>query len=169
MFFVVSNGEDPSCAICGGSLRYRDKVPRIMRLYNGEKNHVMIERRKCQNPQCNKLHRCLPSQLTRFKHFMTDIIEDTVDDIVVPEDPGDDIVVSPTLRTVAGWKAWIRHNTPSINGCLKAVGHGILGLSPQFLKSGISLLDELRREGGGWLAAIQQVIYNSGGFIDPFY
>ena len=172
MFFVVSNGEDPSCAICGGSLRYRDKVPRIMKRYNGEKSYVMIERRKCQNPDCNRLHRCLPSQLTRFKHFLTEIIEDTVDDIVVPEDPedpGDDIITSPSHRTVAGWKAWIRFNTPNINGCLKAAGHSILGLSTQFLKSGISLLDELRKDGGGWLAAIQQVIYNSGGFIETFY
>ena len=56
------------CTICGGSLRYRDKVPRIMKRYNGEKSYVMIERRKCQNPDCNRLHRCLPSQLTRFKH-----------------------------------------------------------------------------------------------------
>ena len=54
---------------------------------------------------------------------MTDVIEDTVDDIIVPEDPenpGDDIITSPTIRTVAGWKAWVRHNTPNINGCLKA-------------------------------------------------
>ena len=153
-FFVESNGEEPSCTICGSSLRYRDKVSRIMKRYNGEKAHVMIERRKCQNPDCKKLHRCLPSQLTRFKHFMTE---------------GDDIITSPTIRTVAGWKAWVRHNTPNINGCLKAVGHGILGLSTQFLKSGISLLDELREDGGGWLATIQQVIYNSGGSIEPFY
>ena len=117
-FFVESNGEEPSCTICGSSLRYRDKVSRIMKRYNGEKAHVMIERRKCQNPDCKKLHRCLPSQLTRFKHFMTDVIEDTVDDIIVPEDPenpGDDIITSPTIRTVAGWKAWVRHNTPNIN------------------------------------------------------
>ena len=137
------------CTICGGSLRYRDKVPRIMKRYNGEKSYVMIERRKCQK-----------------------IIEDTVDDIVVPEDPedpGDDIITSPSHRTVAGWKAWIRFNTPNINGCLKAAGHSILGLSTQFLKSGISLLDELRKDGGGWLASIQQVIYNSGGFIETFY
>ncbi len=171
----MSNGEEPSCPVCGGSLSYRDKVPRIMKRYNGEKSHVMIERRKCQNPDCKKLHRCLPPQLTRFKHFMTDVIEDTVDDIVVPEDPeepsnpDDEVIVSPSLRTVATWKAWIRHNTPNINGCLKEVGHGILGLSTQFLKSGISLLDELRSNGGGWLATVQQVIYNAGGFIEPLY
>ena len=23
--------------------------------------------------------------------------------------------------------------------------------------------------GGGWLASIQQVIYNAGGFLEPFY
>ena len=79
------------CTICGGSLRYRDKVPRIMKRYNGEKSYVMIERRKCQNPDCNRLHRCLPSQLTRFKHFLTEIIEDTVDDIVVPVEGMDQI------------------------------------------------------------------------------
>lgn len=101
---------------------------------------------------------------------MTDVIEDTVDDIIVPEDPenpGDDIITSPTIRTVAGWKAWVRHNTPNINGCLKAVGHGILGLSTQFLKSGISLLDELRSDGSGWLATVQHIIYNAGGSLEP--
>lgn len=175
MFFVKSNGEEPSCPVCGGSLKYRDRVPRIMRRYNDEKHRVMIERRKCTSPSCGKIHRCLPSQLTKFKHFLTEIIEDTVDDVVTPEDPEDPTaavkgsIESPSLRTVAGWKKWILHNTSYINGYLKSAGHSILGLSTQFLKSGISLLDELRNAGGGWLAAIQPVIYNSGGSLEPFY
>ena len=172
MFFVKSNGEEPPCNICGGSLRYRDKVPRIMRQYNGEVSRVMIECRKCQNPDCGKLHRCLPAQLTRYKHFLTEIIEDTVDDIVIPEDPedpGGHFIESPSPRTVAGWKAWIKHNTPNINGYLKMAGHSILGLSTQFLKSGISLLEELRKDGGGWLATVQSIIYNSGGSLKPYY
>lgn len=176
MFFVKSNGEEPVCTVCGGKLKHRDRVSRIMRRYNGDKGYVMIELRKCQNPSCGKLHRCLPSQLTRFKHFMTEVIENTVDDIVIPEDPEDpmaekegECIESPSLRTVSRWKEWIRHNTLYINGWLRNVGHSILGLSEQFLKSGIPLLDELRKDGGGWLAAIQQVIYNSGGFIETFY
>ena len=28
---------------------------------------------------------------------------------------------------------------------------------------------EERKDGGGWLAAIQQIIYNSGGFLEPWY
>lgn len=145
-----------------------------MRRYNDEKAHVMIERRKCQNPVCGKLHRCLPAQLTRFKHFMTEIIEDTVDGIVIPEDPEDpaadkECIESPSLRTVAGWKEWIRRNTPNINGYLKSAGCSILGLSTQFLKSGVSLLEELRKDGGGWLAVVQHVIYNSGGSLEPYY
>ena len=176
MFFVKSNGEEPVCNICGSDLKYRDQVPRIMKRYNGEKSYVMIERRKCQNPKCNKLHRLLPAQLTKFKHFITEIIEDTVDDVVIPEDPDDPTaekeegsIESPSLRTVRRWKEWIRHNTPNINGCLKSIGHSILGLSTQFLKSGISLLDELRKDGGGWLATIQYVINNTGGCLEPFY
>ncbi|MGX8720422.1 MAG: DUF6431 domain-containing protein [Eubacteriales bacterium] len=172
VFFVESNGEEPTCNICGGVLRYRDMVPRIMRRYNGEVSYVMIERRKCQNPACKKLHRCLPSQLTKFKHFLTEIIEDTVDDVVIPEDPdfpGEDCIESPSSRTVAGWKKWVEHNTANINGYLKSVGHSILGFSTQFLKSGVSLLDELRKGGGGWLATIQGIIYNSGGFLAPCY
>lgn len=172
MFFAESNGEDPFCPVCGGSLKYRDRVPRIMRRYNDERATVMIERRKCQNPSCKKLHRCLPSQLTRFKHFAVEVIEDTADDIVIPEDPsnpGKDCIESPSLRTVAGWKEWIRQNTPYIEGWLRSVGHSILGFSEQFLKAGISLLDELRKEGGGWLAAVQHIIYNSGGLLEPWY
>ena len=147
-----------------------------MRGYNGERACVMIERRKCQDPNCRKLHRCLPSQLTRFKHFMTEIIENTVDDVVVPEDPEDptavkigEIIESPSPRTVARWKEWIRKNSANIDGYLKAVGHSILGLSTQFLKSGISLLDELREYGGGWLSTIQHIIYNAGGFLESYY
>ena len=143
-----------------------------MKRYNGEKAYIMIERRRCQNPDCQKLHRCLPSQLTKFKHFLTEIIEDTVDDVVIPEDPeqpGDEIIVSPSPRTVARWKEWVRHNTPNINGYLKTIGHGILGLSIQFLKSRVSLLDELRKEGGGWLATVQCIVYGAGGFLEPYY
>lgn len=176
MFFVESNGEDPACPVCGANLKYRDQVPRIMKSYNGKKSHVMIERRKCQNPDCKKLHRCLPSQLTRFKHFLTEIIENTVDDIVIPEDPNDPtaeredtIIESPSPRTVSRWKKWIAHNTPNINGYLKSFGYSIFGLSTQFLKSGISLLEELRNDGGGWLAVVQHIIYNAGGFLDPCY
>jgi hypothetical protein len=176
VFFVESNGEEPTCPVCSARLKYRDQVPRIMRGYNGKRAFVMIERRKCQNPGCKKLHRCLPSQLTRFKHFLTEIIENTVDDVVIPEDPHDptaekegSTIESPSLRTVTGWKAWLEHNTPNINGYLKLLGHSILGLSTQFLKSGISLLDELRRDGGGWLATVQHVIYNAGGALEPCY
>jgi hypothetical protein len=176
VFFVESNGEEPTCPVCSARLKYRDQVPRIMRGYNGKRAFVMIERRKCQNPGCKKLHRCLPSQLTRFKHFLTEIIENTVDDVVIPEDPHDptaekegSTIESPSLRTVTGWKAWLENNTPNINGYLKLLGHSILGLSTQFLKSGISLLDELRRDGGGWLATVQHVIYNAGGCLEPYY
>ena len=52
---------------------------------------------------------------------------------------------------------------------VREAGYSILGFSVQFLKSGVSLLDELRKDGGGWLAAIQQIIYNSGGFLEPWY
>lgn len=170
-FFVKSNGEESlTCTECGGELKYRDRVPRIMRQLNGETSRVMIERRKCQNPGCGKLHRCLPSQLTRFKHFTTEIIEDACDDVIIPEDPeSPDYIESPSRRTVNGWKEWIRHNTSNINGYLRTFGYSILGLSVQFLKSGVSLLDELRRDGGGWLATVQQIIYNAGGFLEPSY
>ena len=172
MFFVESNGNDPLCTVCGGNLKYRDRVRRIMKKYNGERSCIMIERRKCQNPACKKLHRCLPPQLTKFKHFATEIIEDTVDDVVIPEDPDgpeEEFIESPSSHTVTRWKQWIEKNTANINGYLRAFGHSILGFSTQFLKSEISLLEELRKTGGGWLAAIQQVIYNAGGFLDPLY
>lgn len=167
----MSNGEELSCSICGGVLKYRDKVPRIAKRYNGDVLHGLIERWKCQDPACGKVHRCLPKQLVRFKHFITEIIEDTVDDVAVPENPDDSdryYFESPSPRTIAGWKDWIRHNTPYIDGYLKAAGHSILGLSTQFLKSGVSLLKELRKE-GGWLSTIQTIIYNSGGSLEPCY
>ena len=132
----------------------------------------MVERRQCQNPDCGKIHRCLPPQVTRFKHFLTEIIEDTVDDVVKPEDPDDPggrFIESPAPRTVSGWKGWISHNTPYIDGYLRATGYNILEHNAQLLKSGIPLLETLRKDGGGWLAAVQTIIYNAGGALEPWY
>ena len=63
------------------------------------------------------------------------------------------------------WKAWFERNRKNIDGQLKSVGYRILGFSEQLLISGVSLSDELRKNGAGWLGTILCVIYNSGGFL----
>lgn len=72
----------------------------------------MIERWKRQNSDCEKLHRCLPSQFIQFRHFLTEINEKTVDSIVIPEDHDDSMAEKEdpfiemlSLRTVSRWKA----------------------------------------------------------------
>ena len=61
-------------------------------------------------------------------------------------------------------------NALNIDGHLKSIGHRELGFSEELLRSGVSLLESLRRSiPEGWLKVILCMIYNSGGRLWPFY
>lgn len=108
----------------------------------------------------------LPDFLAPFKHYQEEVIVDSVDERIRPEDND----YCPSEQTVRHWKDWITVNATDIDGHLKSIGYRELGFGKELLRSGISLLNELRSSmPEGWLKTILRVIYNSGARIEPFY
>jgi len=108
----------------------------------------------------------LPDFLVPFKHYQEEVIVDSIDDRLVPEEIDD----SPSGKTVKRWKRWIQVNAMDIDGQLKSIGYRELGFAEELLRSGVSLLKELRRSiPEGWLRAILRTIYNAGAKLSPYY
>lgn len=61
------------CPICGGEVRHRDYVRRIVRTGGSEKEWIVVERFECS--ECRLVRRYLPEWLMPFKHYRRDIIE----------------------------------------------------------------------------------------------
>lgn len=108
----------------------------------------------------------LPDFLAPFKHYQEDVIVESMDDRLVPEEVDD----SPSEQTVKRWKRWIEANATDIDGHLKSIGYRELGFAEELLKSGVSLLKELRRSiPEGWLKIVLRMIYNAGAKLSPYY
>lgn len=108
----------------------------------------------------------LPNFLVPFKHYQEEVVVDTLDGRLDPEEVDD----RPSMQTAKHWKEWIRTNSTDIDGNLKSIAYRELGFSGELLRSGISLLLELRRSlPEGWLRAILRILYNSGARLRPCY
>lgn len=60
------------CPRCGGTLKYYDRVKRVVRSKYGHKQELNIRRLRCV--KCNALHRELPDTIFPYKQYETDII-----------------------------------------------------------------------------------------------
>ena len=101
-----------------------------------------------------------------YKHYGSGIIEDVVEDVVGPDDPGTENY--PCEGTMKHWKWWFHHNEANINGQMRSMMHHLMDLNEEFLKSRESLLEELREKiSPGWLSVVMKFIYNAGGRIEP--
>lgn len=136
-----------------------------MKLEGGEKTILLIERMRCTNKGCNRLHSALPDCLVPYKHYAADIIAGVLDEHITPEDADDEDY--PCEATMNRWKLWLLMNQLFIDGYLKSVGYRLLGFSEELLISHSSLLSKLRLSNDRWLEAILRMIYNSGGFLIP--
>lgn len=167
----INLGETPTCPQCEEDLAYRDSCLRIWRKHYGETFFILIRRLKCNNPDCLcGLHRELPDVLTPYKHYGTEVIEDVVDDVVSVDGglDNDEIIMDyPCEKTMNHWKAWVQRNKNDIDGHLKAISYERLGFAESLMESHISLLDELRKFGAGWLSTVLTFIYNSGNWLSP--
>ena len=76
---MIKSNEDPRCPVCGGRLKRKDWVKRCSKQIGGEKEWLLIERRKCTNPSCGKTHRLLPSDSIPYKQYDSGVIEDVID------------------------------------------------------------------------------------------
>ena len=107
----------------------------------------------------------LPDFMVQFKHYAAEVISGVLDGIITPEDA--DSEDRPSADTMKRWHHWLMANELYIDGTLKSVGCRDLGFGEELLKSGISLLRELRYSSERWLETILCFIYNSGGFLVP--
>ena len=108
----------------------------------------------------------LPDFLAPFKHYLEPVISDVLDGEIDPADADD----CPSTQSARRWSHWLMMNELNINGHLKSVAHRELDFSEELLRSGVSLLRKLRSSiPDGWLKTILRIIYNSGGFLEPFY
>lgn len=125
----------------------------------------MIERRQCTNPGCHHLHSVLPDKLAPYKHYVTELIEDVVDEIIVPEDPvNEDLPCDTTMRR---WKHWFMANQLRVEGYCRSISRRFLNGGEKAFDHNISLLENIRKTEGQWLAVVLRMIYNTGGFLVP--
>lgn len=136
-----------------------------MKLEGGERNFLQIERMRCTNNSCGRIHHALPDCLAPYKHYAAEIIAGVLDGVITPDDAEDEDY--PCEATMLRWKHWLVANFLRIDGYLKSIGHRLLGLGEGFLRSNVSLLETLRSSNGCWLEAVLRMIYNSGGFLQP--
>ena len=164
--FLVISEEDTICPECGSPLCRRDRKLRVHKEAGGKKSWFAINRLKCTNEKCQRLHNELPDCMIPYKHYGSDIIEDVVDEVIGADDPGTENY--PCEATMKHWKWWISQNEANINGQMRSMLHHLLDLDIGFLKSRESLLKELREQiSPGWLSVVTRFIYNSGGRIEP--
>lgn len=163
----LSESRDYLCPVChDGVLLFRDYCDRIVRYEGGDSEWIRIPRCQCNNKRCGRIHRMLPDFLAPFKHYPEPVISDVLDGGIDPADVDD----CPSAQSAKRWGQWLMKNKRNIDGYLKSVAHRELDFSEELLKSGVSLLGKLRSSiPGGWLRTILRIIYNSGGFLEPFY
>lgn len=165
IFFVISE-EDTVCPECRSPLCRRDKKRRIHREAGGRKRWFIINRLKCTNEKCGKLHSELPDCIVPHKHYGAEIIEDVIDEVRTSDDLETEDY--PCEGTMKHWKWWMSRNEANIDGQMRSVLHHFMDLDTGFLKSGDSLLKGLREKiSPGWLPVVTRFLYNSGGRIEP--
>ena len=73
--FLVTSEEDTICPECGSPLCRRDRKLRVHKEAGGKKSWFAINRLKCTNEKCRRLHNELPDCMIPYKHYGSDIIE----------------------------------------------------------------------------------------------
>ena len=68
----------------------------------------------------------------------------------------------PCELTMARWKAWIAGNHNYVDGVLKSIGSRLFEFGAELLNSNVSLVDQLRKDGEGWLTVINRISWNFG-------
>ena len=104
-FLIESNEEPPVCPCCGGKLFLRDHRRRHGKTYQGEVVTFLIPRLKCS--RCKRLHNALPDCLVPHKHYVSEVIENVIDEVSTSEDEttGYTGAVKPPVRRTGNRKS----------------------------------------------------------------
>lgn len=101
-----------------------DRKLRVHKEAGGKKSWFSINRLKCTNKNCGKLHNELPDCMIPYKHYGSEIIEDVVDEVVGPDDIETENY--PCEGTMKHWKWWMLYNEANINGQMRSMLHHLL-------------------------------------------
>ena len=108
----------------------------------------------------------LPDRLLPYKHYEQPVIRDSLDGCLDPGEAGN----APSAASIKRWGHWLMSNSLDIEGYVKSIAHRELRFSGDLLKTGISLLEALKKKiPQSWLSTVIRIIYNAGGFLRPFY
>lgn len=88
------------CRYCGGELKHRDYVNRIVKTKGGAKQTIQVERLICK--ACGRIFRNLPENLSPFKHYENDVIEGVREGYITPDTLGYENF--PSEMTMERWK-----------------------------------------------------------------
>lgn len=148
--FLIESKETHFCPICGDSLAGYDRRLRIGKQHDASVNSYSVRRLKCQG--CKRLHTELPSFLTPLKHYVTDVIESTLD-ATRDDCPADN-------STMSRWRKSFKWMVPQLEAMLQKLWSDAKGKHYPLITSN-SLLETLRRHGTGWLTNVTQSIVNA--------
>lgn len=96
------------CKRCGGELKHRDYVKRIVKTKGGEKTFIQIERMICKS--CGSIFRILPEGLEPFKHYEKEVINGVIEGLITTDTLGYENF--PTELTMERWKKSHKKQTP---------------------------------------------------------
>lgn len=162
LVFFIESKEECICNECGHRLKYRDKVLRIQRYRDNEPKWFVINRLKCTNESCGKLHRQLPDEMIEFKHYSSEDIEDVIDEVI----DENDVEMTPCEATIKHWRWWFQFNKDQMERQLHSVVYRFFDQGFGLSDSKDSLLEEIRKRiSPGWLGMCYRIINNSGGII----
>ena len=89
------------CPKCGGKLKHKDNVKRIIRDKGRVTRWIKIERLRCQS--CGSIHRSLPIYILPYKQYSFEIIQGVRDGLITCETLGYEDY--PCEMTMSRWMA----------------------------------------------------------------
>ncbi len=88
------------CPVCGGDVKYYDRVRRTVRTKNGKKFYSKLERVRCT--RCGRIHRVVPNYILPYKHYEKEVIVGVLEGLITPETLGFEDY--PCELTMQRWK-----------------------------------------------------------------
>lgn len=166
-YYHVKGGTSYPCPRCDdGILEPFDHCKRIQKYDGGEAEVYFIPRGQCTKDGCGCTIRMLPIGFTPNKHYGTGVIEDVLDEKMIPDDYVSEAY--PCAQTMRNWLMWFQNNLTYIEAMFRSIMNRLLGYSDEILISGISVVSWAHRtDPTMWLGVIQRCIYNAGGALQP--
>ena len=97
------------CPLCGGILKYYDKVRRIVRTKRRNTYYIKLRRMRCEH--CNSIHREINDLIFPYKQYESELITGVLEGIITCETLGFEDY--PCEMTMKRWLINLRTNNNS--------------------------------------------------------